>query len=81
LPLAPTFKLVDKSGGAFDQDQNVKVSESEQDQNIKVSESEQNRNIKVGELAFPIRLKSLEERKYEHSSIVCATLTITSSWI
>jgi succinoglycan biosynthesis transport protein ExoP len=39
LPLAPTLKLVDKSGGALDQDQNVKVSESEQDQNIKVSES------------------------------------------
>ena len=28
LPLAPTLKLVDESGGAFDQDQNVKVVET-----------------------------------------------------
>ena len=49
LPLAPTLKLVDKSVGAFDQDQNVKVSEPDQDQNVRVSELEQDQNIKASE--------------------------------
>ena len=60
LPLAPTLKLVDKSGGALDQDQNVKVSESEQDQNIKVSELDQDQNIKVSELEQDQNIKVSE---------------------
>jgi succinoglycan biosynthesis transport protein ExoP len=57
LPPAPTLKLVHETVGAFDQDQNVKVSESEQDHNIKVSESDD------GQLPTP-KIEAVEESNH-----------------